>query len=62
MKWISVEKKIPSHLELVIATDGRKAWISRFNKDENCFVYLQCLIKNDWYLPTHWMPLPELPI
>lgn len=63
MDWISVEDKLPplkadGYSKNVLVTDGADISVGYFLLDS--FGDYRCY--NDWDLiPTHWMPLPELP-
>lgn len=60
-EWISVEERLPKHLEKVLVCDDK----------QNMFTALYVAYDNggfDWctsvrlvYKVTHWMPLPEAP-
>ena len=60
-KWISVEERLPEHLQYVLtaAHDG-EIEVMYYNKEwPNCF----CLWSGNYkkFNVTHWMPLPVLP-
>lgn len=56
--WISVKDRLPAIMESVLFTDGRYRDIGHRNPDNELYCCAALLLKS---LPTHWMPLPELP-
>lgn len=64
--WISLKDKVPEFGENVIVTDGEEVLVLfldtiRQYKDYTRYDFSDI---NGWTIlsPTHWMPLPELPI
>lgn len=61
MKWISVKDKVPTSINPVLATDGKKHEIVEFENghwhgktsEYGFLMILKCV--------SHWMPLPEPP-
>jgi hypothetical protein len=59
-RWIPVDENLPEKSEEVLVTDGTRCGVASFVDGYTDAVPLQ-----EWdgtpVLPTHWMPLPELP-
>jgi hypothetical protein len=61
--WVKVEDKLPDFDIKVLAIDGNQAWVAErwMNDKEDRFDPILNTI-NFYSKPTHWMPLPKLPV
>lgn len=65
MEWISIEDRLPQHLERVLVF----GYVKNYKEEHEIFTGLmnQAGSINEWFcmgkqiIASHWMPLPEAP-
>lgn len=57
-KWISIQIKLPEIGMQCLFSDGRYVDIGLRTENDTLYCVSASLLKS---LPTHWMPLPEIP-